>query len=73
MPEQKVKVGKYAVRKYAVVNGTNYTLIVPPLLINTAQEMIFSLAGNITNDDSVNSTYCNNISIFGIIQFIFAR
>ena len=38
-PEQKVKVAKYA-----AINGTITTQwIVPPLLINTAQEMIFSL------------------------------
>ena len=37
--------------------------IVPPLLINTAQRI-----WNVTNDNTVDSTYCDNILIFGIIQ-----
>ena len=66
MPEQKVKVAKYA-----AVNGTiTIQWIVLPLLINTAQrnDIFFGMC------NTVNSTYCDNISIFGgIIQFSFTR
>ena len=67
MPEQKVKV-----TKYAVVNGTiTIHWIVLPLLKILHKEMIFSW--NVTVDDTVDSTYCDNISIFGIIQFSVVR
>ena len=69
MPEQKVKVAKYA-----AVNGTiTIQWIVLPLLINSYCTKKWYFLWNVTNDDTVDSTYCDNISIFGgIIQFPFA-
>ena len=67
MPEQKVKVGNYA-----VVNGTNYTLdCATPFNKYCTKKWYF--LWNVTDDDTIDSTCCDNISIFGIIQFSFAR
>ena len=65
-PEQQVKVGKYE-----AVNGTNLTLdCAAPFKKYCTKKWYYLYLWNVTDDDTINSTYCDNISIFSIIHIV---